>query len=419
MSLEEPLGTERPAPEQSSVSLAEAYEEHHDGITEKAAPEPKKDQETWSLDDVSEYHRAKGELDHELDSSRRERARQLRSERNSLADAHDGVSHEADIEQQLEAEAAEAAAAEQETEEFLEEQRRLADEEAEESEQEQEEGELKEGEEQEEQKEEPAKEPIPMPASLEELLQPGNEKALEAFNAQNQEVWQRSQATSAPVMVDFVVNELARTMETPIEAIPALRDAVQVLNFGAQNFIESTVPKMVEQHLVSFAQNHFQQVLEAYIPEIAEMRQSYAENLAAKTWADTIASEEFASLKLPAFATDEFNALAEKVYQQNPWLATLDPVDADGKQLPLREALRAKAQVAARLCAGDRVNAKEILRQVVEASKTAKRNAESNQRRVSASKMLGRGRSTGSIGSTESHYGLSDAWNERHGKGGF
>jgi len=416
MSLEAPLSTERPAPDQPTPSLSQAYAAHH-GFEGPAEHTPEPEKETRTLGDLEDLRTQEANKA----DARAERRRQLRTERNSLEDAHDGVSHESEIESQLEAEAAEAAELNAEVDTFR---KAFEEDETEESEEESEaepeEEEQIEGEEEPEAEAEQPKPEIAMPASLAELLQPGNEEAAKQLATHISETWDRSVKTTQPIMLDVLTHNLATVMQTPEEHVPAVRATCEVLNYAAQSFAEAAVPPMVEQHIVSFVRNNFQQVLEAFVPELGEMRQSFTENLAAKTWADTVASEEFASLKLPAFATPEFNELAEKVYQQNPWLAEFDPVDAEGKQLPIRQALAVKAQVAARLCAGARVNPKEILRQVVEAGKKGKQDAERSARRVSAGRMLGSGKSTGSIGVERSdQQSLIDAYAARHSKGGF
>jgi hypothetical protein len=143
---------------------------------------------------------------------------------------------------------------------------------------------------------------------------------------------------------------------------------------------------------------NFGEMLEQVCPGL---RDSFIEATAGNTWAEVCASDEFKDLNLPEYGSNEFYQLAQKIHADNPWLNEFDVRGQDGQPLPVREALKIKAQVSARLAAGERISPKMVMKQIAEAQQTAKKGAESRQRRVMASKSLGAGSSRGEMGESK------------------
>jgi len=77
-----------------------------------------------------------------------------------------------------------------------------------------------------------------------------------------------------------------------------------------------------------------------------------------------------------------------------------------------------KMAIGARLMAGQRITPAKIAAQVSEAIATGKRSAERSARKITASGLLGRGRSSGNIGERKQDAGLRAAWDAVHSKDG-
>ena len=230
-----------------------------------------------------------------------------------------------------------------------------------------------------------------------------------------EDVFQRSKQVSAPAYSEHFTQALAKALDTPPEAMERLGGVVEILQFGAQNLMETAVPALVTQYMRDNFAPQFGQILESYVPGLAD---SFREATVANTWADTLESEEFKNANLPKWGTPEFQEAAETVHKNNPWLLSFDPTGPDGKPLPIMQALRVKAAVTARLLAGERMSPQKIAQQVAEAVKTGKQSAEKSTRRVSASRALKGGRTEGKMGSQASEReSLMEAW-ERGGGGG-
>jgi hypothetical protein len=400
MSLEPLPVVDRPLSEQPNQSLSEAFQERRGlDVEDRAAPEKAEDKETVSLAEMEDIRRLEGEVADDV-----RRARKAGRAHASLSDALEGVSRDSELEQELEQEAAAELEAEQ------------ADDEAQEDDEDPETEPAPEDEEQseddaEQDKPEDAK-PLPLPKSLAEL-NPEQAKQLSDHVAA---LYERAEQTSQPIMKDVMVDSLARAMQTPAEHIPELAAVVDILNYGGRALVEAAVPQMVGSYFQDFVQNHLPQVLENLYPG---MQASYAQAQAGNVWSDVCAAEEFKSLDLPAFGTPEFQAVADKLYAANPWLNDFDPLGPDGKQLPVAQALKAKAEVCARLLAGARVDPKAELKRIAEAVQTTKQAVDSRNRRVSASRSLGAGRTAGVIGEEERATSLFDAYNSNHSRGGI
>jgi hypothetical protein len=384
MSLEEPVVQERPHQQESAGTLGSAYADRRGlDVEDRAAPEPNTEKQTVTMSEMEDIRRMESAV---ADDVRRER--KAGRAHASLSDALEGVNHDSELEQELEQEAAAELDAEQ------------ADDEAQEDDEDPETEPAPEDEEQSEDDAEQAKpeepKPLPLPKSLAEL-NPEQAKQLSDHVAA---LYERAEQTSQPIMKDVMVDSLARAMQTPAEHIPELAAVVDILNYGGRALVEAAVPQMVGSYFQDFVLNHLAQVLENLYPG---MQASYAQAQAGNCWSDVCASEEFKSLDLPSFGSPEFQTAAEQLYSRHPWLNSFDPVDADGKQLPIAQALKAKAEVCARLLAGARVNPKAELKRIAEAMETTKKGAESRNRRVSASRSLGAGRTTGHMGETESY----------------
>jgi len=206
-----------------------------------------------------------------------------------------------------------------------------------------------------------------------------------------------------PMMVEAFKNELAQCFdaESP-EAKQSIDRLANVALIGAHNLINTLVPRLIGQYIAP--------AIESVLPGLS---QSHSEALVYNTWEDTRSSGQFGS-DLPKFGTPEFYQAAERVHKANPWLENLEFRDAQGNFLPIREALKQKAEITAKLLSGEKLTPKMI----AETYKKGQSHGEKSSRRVSAGRSLGAGRSTGSISQESSNFSLVDAYRERH-NGGF
>jgi hypothetical protein len=250
------------------------------------------------------------------------------------------------------------------------------------------------------------KPPEPRPSKLAELTEPQRAEMTKHVD----QVWDHAQQVNDPVYTEHFENALAGALGTPPEARESLRNAVQVLQFGAQNLIESALPALVHQYM---GQN-FGQIFETYAPGLGAM---YSEAAVANTWESVINQEEYKSLRLPSFGTPECDEAFQEANRNNPWLATFDPPGPNGQPMPMQQALKVRAGVIAKLIAGERLSPAKVNAQIQAAVETGKRSAERNNRRVSASRSLGSGRHADN--NTEKFTSLRDAYSSRHGNGGI
>ena len=160
---------------------------------------------------------------------------------------------------------------------------------------------------------------------------------------------------------------------------------------------------------------NFAGILETFMPGMGD---AYREATVANVWGDVLEMDQFKDLGLPKHGTPAFDAAAQKVYAQNPWLNNFDPPGPDGKPLPVREALRVKAETVAKLLAGERLSPKEVLRQIHEARQAERQNVERSNRRVKAGRSLGAGKSTAAFDSKSERNSLLDAFTRGDGMGG-
>ena len=226
---------------------------------------------------------------------------------------------------------------------------------------------------------------------------------IEALHKHADEVWTRAEQINHPQAVKLFTDGLAKVLDTPPENRKMLEDTVSVLQWGAQSIIESAVPALVH----SYMEANFANVMEGYAPGF---QQNYTSDMLNRTW-DSVRGND-----LPKFGTPEFHELAKEVHEKHPFLNDIDFKDRNGKPLPVMDALRAKAELTARLCRGERVTPQTIQDAVARGRADASR----SNRRVSASGAMGRaGRTTGSIGKHErGETSLRDAYNAEHGKDG-
>lgn len=241
------------------------------------------------------------------------------------------------------------------------------------------------------------KKPEARPSKLAELTP---EQRTE-MSAHIEQVWNRTQQVNDPVYTEHFTKALAGALQTPPEHMEALQGVVEILQYGAQNMLESALPAMVNAYL----QTAFPEHMENFAPGFAA---SYTKQTLVSTW-DAVRGTD-----LPAFGSPEFEELAKSVHEKHPFLNDIDFEDAKGNPLPVLDALRAKAELTARLCRGERVTPKTIQ----DAIARGKADANKTNRRVSASRALGKGHSTGgSFTSEERFFSLGDAYNARHSNG--
>ena len=250
------------------------------------------------------------------------------------------------------------------------------------------------------------KPPEPRPSKLAELTEPQRAEMTKHI----ERVWNHVQQVTEPVYSEHFENALANALGTAPEHREALHNTVQILQFGAQNLMESALPALVHEWMGL----NFGTAFESYAPGLGTM---YSEAAVANTWESVIKSEEFKGLSLPSFGTPECDEAFQEATRANPWLANFDPPGPDGKPMRMQEALKLRAGVIARLIAGERLSPAKVAAQIQAAVETGKRSAEKNNRRVSASRSLGGGRHADN--NQEKFTSLRDAFQSRHGNGGL
>jgi len=243
---------------------------------------------------------------------------------------------------------------------------------------------------------------LPIPQSVEEYV--GNDPAkLEVLQKHIDSTYQRARSMNDPVMTDVFVRGLAGALQTAPENFAMLKEVVDVLSYGGYALVEAAVPKLLPALVTEYLQKNFAGVMESYAPGFAT---NYTQETLSRTW-DAVRGND-----LPAFGTEEFEELAREVQTKHPFLNDIDFKDSKGNPLPLLDALRAKAELTARLCRGERVTPKTIQ----DAVARGRADAVSTNRRVSAQRSLGKGKSSGRIGGAESSgTSLRDAYNAEHG----
>jgi hypothetical protein len=233
----------------------------------------------------------------------------------------------------------------------------------------------------------------PRPSKLAELTK--DQRA--EMSKHVEQVWNRAQQVNDPIYSEHFTAALAGALGTPPEGMGALQNTVEILQFGAQNMLESALPAMVNAYL----QQNFKDVIENYAPGFSA---SYTERTLTDTW-DRVRGND-----LPEFSADpqsEFQKLAEAVTAKHPFLQDIDFKDSRGNPLPVLDALLAKATLTAKLIRGEKVTPATIQDAI---AKDREKAAKSN-RRVSASRSLGKGRSAGnSFTAEESTTTLRDAY---------
>ncbi len=214
--------------------------------------------------------------------------------------------------------------------------------------------------------------------------------------------------------VSSLASALAEAPKTEEERVQQISSVVQLLEYGAMAQMETCVPALVNEYLQqNFAPHlmrYFAPALETVAPGI---QSAFIEAAASNCW-DKIRDENETFADLPDFESEEFVELRDKIRAKTPWLDSWDP----GPNMPPLKALEEKAKLFARLAIGERVDPKRAAAQIAEAIETGKRSAQSSNRRVSASRVLRSGRTSGQMGREASEReSLMDAF-KRGGGGG-
>jgi hypothetical protein len=261
----------------------------------------------------------------------------------------------------------------------------------------------------EEKKEEPA-----APIAHRELLP-------EEVDQYVEKTWAKMEQVSSPQMREL----FAENLDEVLSKVPAnederkaqLRTFVNLAEYGVMSMVQSAHEAMTREFLQAnltqanheYLSANLLPALEHFLPGLTE---AHHRQSATTCW-DAVRSENDAFADLPDFESPEFVELRDKIRAANPWIDSWDP---DPKMPPM-QALKQKAALFARLALGERVDPKRHAAQIADALQVGKRSAERSTRRVTASGMLGKGRSSGSIGEQKERAGLMDAWNAQHGKG--
>jgi len=151
---------------------------------------------------------------------------------------------------------------------------------------------------------------------------------------------------------------------------------------------------MVEQHI--------DRIIESRYPGL---REQWQDSLINSTWNSVRKSDsDFANL--PDFDSDDFTAKANALAEKNGWMDTWVPTGRDGQPLPLREAIAAKCQMAARLMTGSQLDPERAQKLI----DLGRKQASASQRKVTAGK-LGAGKRASAMGEfgTKSE---SDVWHD-------
>jgi len=200
-----------------------------------------------------------------------------------------------------------------------------------------------------------------------------------------------------PQMVQAFENALAQCFDaqTP-EALQSVKNMSSVLTQGGLNLMSTVVPQIMAHYLPQY--------IEQLLPGLADTHRSAT---AHNTWSE-VRNSDPTFKSLPDVDSEDFNALREKVVAANPWLTEMVWKDANGNQLhPWHpQAVRLQAKLFARLASGERVSPDAIQKAVEQGRKEA----QSHTRKVTASRSLRSGKSTGgSFGRPTSDTSFVDA----------
>src|ERR1035441_6317297 len=102
---------------------------------------------------------------------------------------------------------------------------------------------------------------MPLPKSLEELANsPDGPAKIKELNEHVAAVYERSKLSNEPVMLDIFAKGLAATLQTPPEAMPQLRETVEMLGYAGQALIESAMPRMLPDLINSYMRPNFEPI---------------------------------------------------------------------------------------------------------------------------------------------------------------
>jgi hypothetical protein len=264
-----------------------------------------------------------------------------------------------------------------------------------------------------EEKSEEKKPAATLPSTLAELTE---EQRVE-MNKHVEQVWERTQKTNAGPYHENFVKSLAGILETPPEHMQSLDRTIQALEWGAQSIVETAVPAVVTEYLQQHIVAIFRQVLPQVFPEALESYMpgasaDYSERTLTSVWNGVRGD-------LPEFSMEADSQFQELSKKLPPELASWEPKAPDGSALPVRVALKAKAEVVAKLMRGEKAGPRALQEAVVAALEHGRRSAERSNRRVSAGRALGKGHTAGTIGKQErSETSLRDAYSAVHDRDG-
>ena len=162
----------------------------------------------------------------------------------------------------------------------------------------------------------PEQQAMPLPKSLEELANsPDGPAKIKELNEHVAAVYERSKLSNEPVMLDIFAKGLAATLQTPPEAMPQLRETVEMLGYAGQALIESAMPRMLPDLINSYMRQNFEPILNHFVPGISE---AFNSAQADRCW-NEIRSENDNFADLPDFESKEFVELREKIRAAQPW----------------------------------------------------------------------------------------------------
>jgi hypothetical protein len=169
----------------------------------------------------------------------------------------------------------------------------------------------------------------------------------------------------------------------------------------AANLVNTILPRLLPSMMA--------QVVEQVFPGFGQM---YEGALTANTWED-LRSGDKNFKALAAFGTPEFQEAYDATMKENPWIKQI-LTDDKGNRLSRPQVLATQYRVVAQLLSGQKVTPQTVQTAI----EKGKQDANRNNRRVSAGRSLGAGKTTGKINPAPQKPeggSLGDAYKRHHG----
>lgn len=221
-------------------------------------------------------------------------------------------------------------------------------------------------------------------AAIEEQLTLSPQEQMTQHIAQLEQL---AQVEHQPEVLDLFSRAIAHVLESPSSIADKSRELATLAAQGMSNYAWTTGQRAIEGYL---AQN-FPAIIEHFLPGLAQLHQ---DALAQDVWENARAESEFTHL-LPRYDTDEYHALGERLEKEHGWLAALDFTDAQGRPLPMKQAMQEKAALVIKLASGEQLTQATAAESIKKAVERGRQQERAVTRKVSAGKSLGAGRTRG------------------------